>query len=159
MPNIEKTSYDDDIGGHVLPDNQRRFMEWCATPSYGRVPPYATEWAAAEGLAYDTVRKWKQKPVFKRELEKLLAELNVSPDRLQKIVETLYKKATDSDDRDCVKSAQLYMQYVDKLQPTKVLVQTSERDTAALSDEELRDELLASAAGLHLVQPENEVAL
>lgn len=166
MPKPEMTLYDDDKGQHVLPANQRAFLEWYAMPEWTRVenglPRWSKEWAELNGVSTHTLRDWKRKPIFRRELEKLLAEINVSPARLQKIVQTLYRKATSTDDRDQVKAAQLYMQYVDKLQPTRVVIDRVERDAESLSDEELAAELEASVVQLRAVPSsdfEDEVSL
>ena len=67
--------------------------------------------------------------------EQRLAELNVSPDRIQAVVDALWAAASRGD----TKAASLYLQYVDRLQPKRVVIEDAR--VASLSDDELRAEL------------------
>ena len=64
-----------------------------------------------------------------------VAELNISPDRIQMVVDALHRAAAGGD----TKAAQLYLQYVDRLQPKRVVIEDAR--VASLSDEELAAEL------------------
>lgn len=118
-------------------DLQDEFMTWLIDP--GRVGTQA-EWARSHGVTEATLSNWKRSPDFKRELERKLAEINVNPIRIQKVVDAMWDKAAQGD----TKAAELYLRYIEKLQPQRPVLE-DDTDVSKLSDQELLN-LLTSAA-------------
>jgi len=112
---------------------QEAFLEWLVDPDPKKGSQ--AEWGRRHDVGATTLQRWKKNRVFRAELEKRLAQLNVSPDRLQAIVDTLHRQAVGGDTR----SAELYMRYVEKLQPTRVVV--VDRSVSELSDAELKERI------------------
>ena len=84
----------------------------------------------------DLPRKWKRDPRFRKEWEARAAELNVHVERVQSVIDAVYKEAAGGD----VKAASLYLQYVEKFTPKRQLV-IDDVEAASLSDGALVDEL------------------
>lgn len=81
-----------------------------------------------------------KKPHFKMEWAKRIEELQGSPERSQKLLDSLYTKALEGDN----KAAQLYLQATNRLAPTTIKVEhTTKLDE--ISDADL-DALIAQAA-------------
>lgn len=119
-------------GGDLLSVKQREFIEWLCDPERSGSQ---REWAEQHEVAGSTLRRWKQDRWFKQAYEQRLAELNISPDRIQVVVDALHRAAAGGD----TKAASLYLQYVDRLQPKRVVIEDAR--VAGLSDEELAAEL------------------
>ena len=106
------------------------FIDWQVDPAPRSVKGSQADWCKARGLHEASVRRWKRDPRFKDALQARLDELNVSPDRIQQVVDAMFVQATEGN----TKAAELYLRFVERLQPPKVVV---ERSAAELSDEEL----------------------
>lgn len=119
---------------------QQRYVDWLCTAPSERVP--TTKKAMAEELGVDitTLRRWEKRAAFKDVWSKQVDEVQGSPERTQRLLDTLYAKAIDGD----VKSAQLYLQATNRMAPPTVEVKT-EKKVAELSDRDL-DELIAAMA-------------
>jgi hypothetical protein len=89
------------------------------------------------GVDPTTLRRWEKKPVFKKEWDRRVSEIQGSPERTQKLLDSLYAKALSGDNR----AAQLYLQATNRLIPQQITVQTS--SASDLSDADL-DKLLSS---------------
>jgi hypothetical protein len=96
--------------------------------------------ASELGVDITTLRRWEKRPAFKDVWSKQVDEVQGSPERTQRLLDTLYAKAVDGD----VKSAQLYLQATNRMAPPTVEVKTEKR-VAELSDRDL-DELIAAMA-------------
>lgn len=118
--------------GGLLSEVQRDYIEWLCDPER---EGSKAQWAKDRGLSPRTLYSWVSDRWFKAAYEQRLAELNVSPDRIQAVVESLWKQAKGGD----TKAASLYLQYVDRLQPKRVVIEDAR--VAALSDDELTAEL------------------
>ena len=147
--------FDEDTGKVELTDEKRDFLDWHVMPAFLRVeeglPKTQLAWAESRGLHYNTVSKWKRDPLWQRALEAKLAELNVGGDRLQAIIDNLYEIAIDRDHKNVVQASTLYLQYVEKLKPTRVIVE-QQKGTVELSDEDLAAELAAEVTHLRSVK-------
>lgn len=123
----------------LLDSRQLQYLEWLVTPSPERVPRTQAEMARQLQVDPTTLRRWEKKPTFKKEWDNRVNEIQGSPERTQRLLDALYTKALEGDNR----AAQLYLQATNRLvAPTPV----SQTTTASeLSDEEL-DKLLASLA-------------
>lgn len=124
---------------------QAEFIEWLVDPSREGTQE---AWAEAHSLHPRTLSAWKKAPAFREAWDRRLAELNVNPDRIQRVVDALYENATDRESRDQVKAANLYLQYVEKFTPKRQVV-GDRRSLEDMSDEEL-EELIAAGAEAEL---------
>jgi len=118
--------------GGLLSTPQLEYIEWLCDPQR---QGSKKEWARDHGFAESTIFRWQNDRWFKAAYEQRLAELNVSPDRIQAVVDALWAAASRGD----TKAASLYLQYVDRLQPKRVVIEDAR--VASLSDDELRAEL------------------
>lgn len=124
----------------ILEPKQEQYLNWLLVPAPYRQPK--TEEAMAEllGVNDSTLRRWKKKPAFASEWKKRVEELQGSPERTQKLLDTIYDRALGGDN----KAAQLYLQATGRMAPTQVNVEHSTK-VSEISDEEL-DALIASVA-------------
>lgn len=121
----------------LLDSRQTQYIDWLVTPSPDRLPRTQGEMAKMLGVDPTTLRRWEKKPVFKKEWDRRVAEIQGSPERTQKLLDSLYAKALSGDNR----AAQLYLQATNRLIPQQITVQTS--SASDLSDADL-DKLLSS---------------
>ena len=121
----------------LLDSRQTQYIEWLVTPSPDRVPRTQGEFAKHIGVDPTTLRRWEKKSAFKKEWDSRVNEIQGSPERTQKLLDALYGKALEGDNR----AAQLYLQATNRLAPPTVTVQGS--SASELSDSDL-DKLLAS---------------
>lgn len=117
-----------------LNEVQERFADWLLTDP--RDPSTQREWAAQNGVNERTVKRWKADPRFIEHWEAKAREKNISVDRVQSVVDSLHAAAVTGD----VKAASLYLQYVDRFTPKKIVV-TEDRETKLMTDEQLEAEL------------------
>jgi hypothetical protein len=104
-------------------------MDWFIDPN--RQGSMAA-WAAEHGVTDRAVIQWRQHDGWKKELQRRADKLNVNPERVQSVVNAIFKKACDGD----MKAAQLYLQYTDRFTPTTRRV-VEERTPDKLTDAEL----------------------
>ena len=124
----------------ILSQKQTEYLDWLCTAPSERSPLTKQAFATAIGVDVKTLRRWQAKPVFRDEWEKRVNQIQGSPERTQRLLDTLYAKALDGD----TKSAQLYLQATNRMAPPTVEIK-SDRAAAQLSDAEL-DELIAAMA-------------
>jgi hypothetical protein len=91
------------------------------------------------GVDPTTLRRWEKKPHFQLEWNKRVDEIQGSPERTQRLLDSLYTKALGGDNR----AAQLYLQATNRLIPPPTVIQSNRAND--LSDVEL-DVLIASMA-------------
>ena len=125
---------------NILDPRQEKFLNWLMVPPPNRVPSSQEKYAILEGVDETTLRRWKKKPAFKLEWEKRVSELQQSPERTQKLLDNLYERALAGDNN----SAKLYLQATNRLAPTQLHVEHSQKPSE-ISDAEL-DALIASVA-------------
>jgi hypothetical protein len=138
---------DPETGEQQMPDKWKTFLDWLLLGP-DRDPVTQREWAAANKIHEDSLRRIKKDPRFVKEWDRRAAELNINPERVQSVINSLWQRASDGD----VKAASLYLQYIDKFTPKRKVVVDDERDTQGLSDEELAEALEVEARHLRLVQ-------
>lgn len=119
-----------------MPEIQSEFLDWMLSDP--KDPATKNQWCALKGLHEDTPKRWKRDRRFQEEWERRAREKNISVDRVQGVVDALHQAALGGD----VKAASLYLQYIDRFTPRKV-VKVEESDTKMLSDDELLAELRA----------------
>jgi hypothetical protein len=125
---------------NILDVRQEKYLNWLCTPASARIPASQEKYAQQEGIDPTTLRRWQKKPSFKSEWAKRVEDLQGSPERSQKLLDSLYAKALDGDN----KAAQLYLQATNRLAPTQIKVEHSQK-LDEISDAEL-DALIARAA-------------
>jgi len=134
-------SYQRPSGGKVS-ELQAEFIEWLLDPAR---QGSQNEWARSHSIHPTTCSVWKKRDgIFRNEWERRAAELNVSPDRIQDVIEAVFQSATDKSAKDHVKAAELYLRFVDRFTPaTKVVTSEGTAKTAIedMTDEELQEAL------------------
>ena len=124
-----------------IDERQEKYLNWLVVPSPMRQPPTQEAYAKQEGVDSATLRRWQKKPYFKQEWQKRVEDLQGSPERTQKLMDTIYQRALGGDN----KAAQLYLQATNKLAPQQVNI-THTQPLNEISDKDL-EELIASVAG------------
>jgi hypothetical protein len=117
---------------------KQRFMEWLCTPQGKREPSTMEVLSQELGLTRRTLSNWKKDDEFLEHWEKMYRRTVGSPERLQKVYDTLFQTATDPDDPKHVQAADKYIHAVEGAQPQKVDVTvTGDSDLSNLSDDDL----------------------
>lgn len=137
---------------NVLNERQLQYLNWLCTPPSERVPASKAKYAAEFKVSEVTLRRWEKLKVFRDAWQQRVDEVVGSPERTQKLLDTLYEAGLGGD----VKSAQLYFQVTGKMAPQQVTV-NSKRAATEVSDAEL-DELIAMAAAREKLGRASEVA-
>ena len=132
---------DPETGEKVMPETWALFLDWLLQGGE-REPRWQYEWAEANGIHEDSVRRWKRDPRFIREWDRRAAELNIHPERTQGVIDALHQAAVGGS----VQAASLYLQYIEKFTPKRRVVVDDDREVAGLSDLELADELAGLVA-------------
>lgn len=120
-------------GNLELTEGQLAFIDWLVDPQ--REGSQA-DFARQLQVHPSTLTLWKKDRSFKHQWEERLAELNVDPDRIQNVIDALYKAALRGD----VKAMQLYLQYVDRFTPTTATV-IEDRRVQDMTDEDIATSL------------------
>ncbi len=107
-------------GSWQMPDGPAKFLDWLV--SFPRVPDSQEKYAAQEGISPRTLRRWKTDKRFIKEWESRAHALNVSTERVQQVIDNLFKIASENAGPAGVKAADLYLQMVDKYTPKKTIV-------------------------------------
>ena len=132
---------DPETGEKVMPEMWVSFLDWLLQGGE-REPRWQYEWAEANGIHEDSVRRWKRDPRFVKEWDRRAAELNIHPERTQGVIEALHQAAVGGS----VQAASLYLQYIEKFTPKRRVVVDDDREVAGLADLELADELAGLVA-------------
>ena len=119
---------------------QQNYLDWLCTAPTERMPASKAKYAIEHQVDETTLRRWQKKEIFVNEWKKRVDDIQGSPERTQKLLDTLYNKALEGD----TKSAQLYLQATNRMLPPTVTVNSNKRATE-LSDIEL-DELIGQIA-------------
>jgi len=138
---------DPDTGQKQMPELWKDLLEWLLRGPE-RSPATQRDWAADNNIHEDSVRRIKRDSRFVKEWDRRAAELNINPERVQSVIDSLWQQAAAGD----VKAASLYLQYIDKFTPKRKMVLDDERDVAAFSDEELASALEAEVISLRMVE-------
>lgn len=135
-------NWDNQTDTWAMPEIQSKFLDWLLTDP--REPETKRQWCALNDLHEDTPKRWKRDKRFLAEWDRRAQEMNISVDRVQSVVDSLHKAATNGD----VKAASLYLQYIQKFTPVQRIV-TEASDTKDLSDAALMEELRMIAGELN----------
>ena len=112
-----------------------RYVEWYALPDSEKLPRTSKEWGAEFGVPERTLAAWRKSVWFRDQLELLYGQVNVSPDRVQAVIDAMHSQAVQGN----TKAAELYMRMVDRIAPPQVIVKHKAADE--LSDAELAAQL------------------
>jgi hypothetical protein len=123
----------------TLSSKQEQYLEWLCTVPSERQPRTKKDFAELVSVDVKTLRRWEKKQVFRDRWQSHVDELQGSPERTQRLLDTLYDRALGGD----VKSAQLYLQATNRMAPPTVTV--TSKKSADLSDDEL-DALIVAVA-------------
>lgn len=121
----------------MVTDLKAEFIEWLVDPA--RLGSQV-DFAAAHGVTPQTLSNWKKDPSFRAELDRRLGQMNVDSLRIQKVVDAMWDKASQGD----VKAAELYLRYIEKIQPNRPVLD-DDVDVKKLSDEELLEALQSAS--------------
>ena len=124
----------------VLTPKQERYLEWLCTVPSERQPATKKLMSVELGVDVVTLRRWEKKQVFRDRWQAHVDETQGSPERSQRLLDSLYEKALSGD----VKAAQLYLQATNRMAPPTLNV-TQQQKSSQLSDEEL-DSLIGALA-------------
>ena len=116
--------WDEDSNQKTMPKKWKDLLDWLLQGP-DRVPKHQKDWAKENGIHADSIRRIKRDSRFAKEWDRRAAELNIHP-------------------------ASLYLQYIEKFTPRRKIV-VEDREAAAMSDDELADELLAQVHQLRVV--------
>mgnify|MGYP003308004049 CR=1 FL=1 len=137
--------WDEETGEKTMPKKWKKLLDWLLQGP-DRVPKYQKDWAAENKISPDSIRRIKRDPRFAKEWDRRAAELNIHPERTQGVIDALHAQAVSGS----TQAASLYLQYIEKFTPRRKIV-VEDRDAAAMSDEELADELEAQVHHLRVV--------
>ena len=133
----------------ILDTRQEQFLNWLCTPASGRAPASQTAYAKEIGVDETTLRRWKNKPVFKQEWKRRIEDLQGSPERTQQLLDNLFARALDGDNN----SAKLYLQATGRLAPVQLQVE-HKGSVSELSDAELEAMIASTAQAEHELRKE-----
>ena len=128
------------IEENILDPRQELYLAWLCTPPSERVPSSKEKYAQQIGVNITTLRRWEKKELFRKQWQDKVDEIQGSPERSQRLLDTLYEKALGGD----IKAAQLYLQATNRMSPPTLTVK-SDKAAAELSDQELDDLIIAIA--------------
>lgn len=126
-------------GGLQISDLQREFIEYLVDPRTPAEKGTQRDWAEAHGLDQQTPSRWKKDMAFREAWDARLHQLNIDPDRIQRVIDSVYDAAVNAPTvADRIRGATLYLQFVNRLSPQKAQPTNTERPIEELSDEELQ---------------------
>lgn len=133
--NNQHPGWENHDGKWQMPERQAEYLQWLCTPPADREPNTKAAMAERLDVHVATLRRWEKDSMFRAEWDRALAELNIKPDRVQEVIDALFKQATSGD----VNAQKLYLTMVEKISPPKIVLH--DKGVEDLSDDELADEL------------------
>ena len=121
------------------------FIDWLTTPVDKREP--SSQGALAEQLGMDRsdLGSWKKDPEFLKEWHKRFLATVGGPDRRQRVLDALYRTATDETDPRQVPAARAYLDGINALAPKEappMAVGLAKKLTNEQLEEILRDRIV-----------------
>lgn len=116
-----------------LSPDQSKFLDWLIEPSQTRLPKTQTEFAREIHANERTLRDWKKLPEFREAWDRRLADINVSPDRIQDVINSVWSHAC----RGNMKAAELYLKYIDRFRDVREVITTT--SVEEMDDDELEE--------------------
>lgn len=99
--------------GGKPPDYVLEYVDWLVQPESLREPKTKADWAREHGFNRKTLTDWEHDDRVRWAIQDRADALNMSPERVQEVMNALYKKAASGD----VQSMKLYLEHVDKIMP------------------------------------------
>lgn len=124
---------------------KQTFLKWLCTAPKDREPKTQEALAQQIGMSREVLSRWKDDKEFLEAWEKLYLKTIGDPERKQKIMDTLYRTATDPDDPKHVQAAKQYFEIEGSVKPSKMTVEVT-RPAKELTDDEL-DAIIADKIG------------
>lgn len=122
-----------------MTEQQAEFLDWWVTPNPDKVPRSIIAWAVEHDVTTETLRRWRKHDWWEVALRKRLAELNVSPDRVQAVIDALFATATDQEHKQQVQAARVLLEYTQQLMPVQPVL-PADRGPENLTDDEVEAE-------------------
>ena len=135
------------------PPLQQEFLDWFLEVEAVGAQRSLKRWADQYEHSWREVRTWWNDDRFVAAFNQQCQHLNNRPDRVQNIVDALYKRAISGDCR----SAELYLRYVQRLNPVQAKVEVRVKSVKDLSRAELEAELRRVRKALPAAEVEAEV--
>lgn len=124
---------------------KQRFLDWLCTPAAEREPSTMEELAGELSLTRRTLSNWKKDDEFLKHWEQRHRATIGNPDRINEVLNTLYRTATDPDDPKHVSAAKEFLSHVEGTRPQRVDVTVTNQDVSKLPTDVLID-MAAKAA-------------
>lgn len=112
-----------------ITDQQSAYLDWLLDPER---KGSKNEWSEVNHVSIKTIQTWKMQPMFRDEWDRRARKLNLGPERVQSVIDSIHKKAVSGD----INAARLYLTYVEKLTPP-AKVKSISADFENLTDEEV----------------------
>lgn len=125
----------------TLTKNQQAYLEWLLLPEELRYPQTKKQWAELHEVHYNTPNNWEKIPLFKQLWEEGIKGISQSPERTQRLLDSLYNKGLAGD----VKAAQLYLTATGQM-PKDQHLTIKHENTKDLTDQELENLIAQFAA-------------
>lgn len=115
------------------------FIDWLVTPPDMRVPATQADFGRENGVSASQLRDWKADERVKRLVSQRADTLNMSPDRVQEVMDALHRRAKTGDPQ----AAKLYMDQVARIESLKResvsgYEEMTDEELDALADERLK---------------------
>ena len=131
----------------VLDERQESFLDWLLTPEVMREPRTMEGYSQESGVPYSTLKRWKGNTAFRAAYDKKVRSDIANPERVQRMADMAYERASDPNNRDNIKWAALWAQMAGLTKVEPGLQKTGTEALADLTDEELKAVLAEAAQG------------
>ena len=80
-----------------IPEYVQRYVDWLVMPRWERPKELSSEkaWAVANGFSTGSLSSWKKDARVKAAIQRRCDELNLSPDRIQDVMNAIFRAATE----------------------------------------------------------------
>lgn len=111
---------------------QEEYLEWLLLPEPARVPSSKRQWAEQHDVHFNTPINWEKNKVFQERWKEGIDGMAQSPERTQRLLDSLFQKGLDGD----VRAAQLYLTATGQM-PQNQTLNIKHESAKSLSDDEL----------------------
>ena len=118
---------------------KQRFLDWLCTPASEREPTTMDDLAAELSITRRTLSNWKKDDEFLAHWEKRHRATIGNPDKINEVLNTLYRTAVDPDDPKHISAAKEYLGYVRGTAPQRVDVTVTNESVSDIPTHVLMD--------------------